>query len=126
MGFLLYSIHLNRGKFRSSCRDLEKSPSFMKTLNTAVNLNTNKIVSRVAELHDDFSDTIFNATQDKLRLGKFYIFLFFHRIITALVILLEHKRSRFFEDRLQESASKKTKASDDKTSSSKVRIYLIV
>ena len=36
----------------------------MKTLNKAVDLNANKMISRVAELHDDFSDTIFNATQE--------------------------------------------------------------
>ena len=50
----------------------------MKTLNTAVKLNANKMVSRVAELHDDFSDTIFSATQDQLRFGnklKFYMFI---------------------------------------------------
>ncbi|RGB25232.1 hypothetical protein C1646_724299 [Rhizophagus diaphanus] len=39
----------------------------METLNMAVNLNANKMVSRIAELHDGFSNTIFNATQDQLR-----------------------------------------------------------
>ncbi|RIA83704.1 hypothetical protein C1645_833355 [Glomus cerebriforme] len=33
----------------------------------AVNLNTNKIIDQVSELHDDISDTIFSITQDKLR-----------------------------------------------------------
>jgi hypothetical protein len=59
----------------------------METLNTAVNLNANKMISRVAELHDGFSDTIFNATQDQLRFGnkfRFIYFFFFHQIITSI------------------------------------------
>ncbi|PKC56605.1 hypothetical protein RhiirA1_473753 [Rhizophagus irregularis] len=75
----------------------KKSSIFTETLNTTINLNANKMVSRVAELHDDFSDTIFSVTKDQLR--------------------FERKQS--LEDR---SASKKTKDSGDKMSSSKYNL----
>jgi hypothetical protein len=45
------------------------------------------MVSQVAELHDDFSDTIFSVTKDQLHFGntfKFYIPSFFHRLITSI------------------------------------------
>jgi hypothetical protein len=40
----------------------------------AVNLNTNKMVDRVSELHDDVSNTIFSITQDKLCFGNTFNF----------------------------------------------------
>ncbi|RIB21190.1 hypothetical protein C2G38_1125405 [Gigaspora rosea] len=46
----------------------KKSPSFLETLKIAINLNADKMVSRVAELHDDFSNTIFSVTQNQLQL----------------------------------------------------------
>ncbi|CAJ0890232.1 6230_t:CDS:2, partial [Entrophospora sp. SA101] len=45
-------------------------PSFLETLNTAVNLNTNKMIGRVSELHEDVSNTIFSITQDKLHFER--------------------------------------------------------
>lgn len=53
MDFLFYIyIHLGRAKI------WKESSFFIAILNTIVNLNTNKMVFRIAELHDDFNDTI--------------------------------------------------------------------
>ncbi|CAG8707867.1 14952_t:CDS:2, partial [Funneliformis caledonium] len=68
----------------------QNSLSFLNMLRTAVDLNTNKILNRVSDLHDDVSQTIFNVTKDKLR--------------------FEHKRAHFYEENSQESPPKKTKA----------------
>ncbi|CAI2198029.1 8000_t:CDS:2, partial [Funneliformis geosporum] len=67
----------------------QNSSSFLNMLRTAVDLNTSKILNRVADLHDDVSQTIFNVSKDKLR--------------------IERKRTHFYE-KSQESPSKKTKA----------------
>ncbi|CAG8801331.1 19632_t:CDS:2, partial [Racocetra persica] len=66
-----------------------ESPSFLKTLKVAINLNADKMASRVAELHDDFSDTIFNITQNQLQLR------------------FGHKRSHSHEENFQEPQRKK-------------------
>ncbi|CAJ0758572.1 24308_t:CDS:2, partial [Entrophospora sp. SA101] len=45
-------------------------PFFLETLNTVVNLNTNKMIGRVSELYEDVNNTIFSITQDKLRFER--------------------------------------------------------
>ena len=67
MGFVLYFIHQK-----------EANSVKMDTLNTAVNLNINKMIGRVSELHDGVNDTIFSITQDKLRFGNDLIFIYLY------------------------------------------------
>ncbi|CAG8595613.1 15455_t:CDS:10, partial [Gigaspora rosea] len=65
------------------------SPFFLETLKIAISLNADKMVSRVAELHDNFSDTIFSVTQDQLQ------------------SCFGHKRSHVYEENFQEPQRKK-------------------
>ncbi|CAG8598907.1 11844_t:CDS:10 [Diversispora eburnea] len=87
-------------KFRDEVNSVQiddlwrKCPSFLETLKKAIDLNADKMASRVAVLHDNFSDTIFNVTQDQLRSG------------------FERKRSYFFDEKSHELQPKKTKTSN--------------
>ncbi|RIA83733.1 hypothetical protein C1645_448335 [Glomus cerebriforme] len=48
----------------------QNSSSFLNMLRTAVDLNTNKILNRVSDLHDDVSQTIFNKVSELVFMKK--------------------------------------------------------